>query len=207
MNYKTTCKRNRKFLFYDDERRIRRWRHLPDQCSSIGCLKIPCRTYSLQSFIINESSSNVQKLWFMLIFLGGQTLHYRNKCINPDIFGIRITARFGIPQFSSLYKNDLRGQLWSVLFTIYLPTKGPETKYDDGCLLMGYVFRRQDNILTPLLWSAASWSHDNLMIIVWLVCSRFCCTYGAPNFFVKSLRILCAPYGSWEKPKLYRDEV
>ena len=30
----------------------------------------------------------------MLIYLGGQTLHYGNRCINPHISGI---LKFGIP--------------------------------------------------------------------------------------------------------------
>ena len=33
----------------------------------------------------------------MLIYLGGQTLHYGKRCINPDISCIRITVKFGIP--------------------------------------------------------------------------------------------------------------
>lgn len=69
----------------------------------VGYVKIPFRTYSLLKTCIcsasslNKTISNVQKLWFMLIYLGGQTLHYGNRCINPDISGIRITAKFGIP--------------------------------------------------------------------------------------------------------------
>ena len=60
------------------------------------------------SLFKNETRSNVKKLWFMLIYLGGQTLHYGNRCINP----VRQLDNGEIwHSFSSLFTNDLRGQL------------------------------------------------------------------------------------------------
>ena len=85
MNYKTTCKRNRKFIMSvmfmsmtvrDGGGDI----YLTN--APVGCLELPCRTYSLLRHVsavpssLNETSSTVQKLWFVLIYLGGQTRHH-----------------------------------------------------------------------------------------------------------------------------------